>query len=95
MGVLDRFEKSVERVVNHAFARVGRSEVKPVELASALRRLRPQIVATDPGMRARAALDVGRGKTFGRGIARRGGAKAYDIGLPGMNAILWHDGEQQ
>ncbi|MHA7134470.1 FhaA domain-containing protein [Oerskovia turbata] len=37
MGVLDRFEKGVERVVNNAF-KVGRSEVKPVELASALRR---------------------------------------------------------
>src|SRR5690606_7810559 len=33
-----RFEKGVERVVNNAFAKVGRSEVKPVELASALRR---------------------------------------------------------
>ncbi len=38
MGVLDRFEKGVERVVNNAFAKVGRAEVKPVELASALRR---------------------------------------------------------
>ena len=38
MGVLDRFEKSVERVVNNTFARVFRSEVKPVEMASALRR---------------------------------------------------------
>lgn len=38
MGVLDRFEKSVERVVNTAFAKAFRSELKPVELASALRR---------------------------------------------------------
>lgn len=38
MGVLDRFEKGVERVVNTAFAKAFRSEVKPVELASALRR---------------------------------------------------------
>jgi len=38
MGVLDRFEKSVERMVNGAFARAFRSEIKPVELASALRR---------------------------------------------------------
>lgn len=38
MGVLDRFEKGVERAVNNAFAKVGRSDVKPVELASALRR---------------------------------------------------------
>lgn len=38
MGVLDRFEKGVERVVNNAFAKIGRSEVKPVELASTLRR---------------------------------------------------------
>ncbi|MEG3614043.1 MULTISPECIES: FhaA domain-containing protein [Isoptericola] len=39
MGALDRFEKSVERVMNNAFAKVGRgSEVKAVELASRLRR---------------------------------------------------------
>jgi len=38
MGILDRFEQSVERVVNTAFAKAFRSEVKPVELASALRR---------------------------------------------------------
>ena len=38
MGVLDRFEKGVERVVSSAFAKAFRSEVKPVELASALRR---------------------------------------------------------
>lgn len=38
MGVLDKFEKGVERVVSNAFARAFKSEVKPVELASALRR---------------------------------------------------------
>lgn len=38
MGVLDRFEKGVERVVSSAFAKAFKSEVKPVELASALRR---------------------------------------------------------
>jgi hypothetical protein len=38
MGVLDRFEKKVESVVNNAFARAFRSEVKPVEIASAVRR---------------------------------------------------------
>ena len=38
MGVLDRFERSVERVVNGAFAKAFRSEVKPVEVASAIRR---------------------------------------------------------
>ncbi|KGM13751.1 FhaA domain-containing protein [Cellulomonas bogoriensis] len=38
MGVLDKFEKGVERVVSSAFAKAFRSEVKPVELASALRR---------------------------------------------------------
>lgn len=38
MGVLDRFEKGVERVVSGAFAKAFRSEVKPVELASAVRR---------------------------------------------------------
>ncbi|MDR1295553.1 MAG: DUF3662 and FHA domain-containing protein [Bifidobacteriaceae bacterium] len=38
MAFLDRFEKGVERAVNGAFAKTSRSEVKPVELASALRR---------------------------------------------------------
>ncbi len=38
MGVLDRFEKGIERAVNGAFAKVFRSEVQPVEIASALRR---------------------------------------------------------
>ena len=38
MGVLDRFEKGVERVVSTAFAKAFRSEVKPVEIASAIRK---------------------------------------------------------
>jgi Protein of unknown function (DUF3662)/FHA domain len=36
MGVLDRFEKGIERAVNSAFAKAFRSEVQPVEVASAL-----------------------------------------------------------
>jgi hypothetical protein len=38
VGVLDRFERGVERAVNGVFARAFRSEVQPVEVASALRR---------------------------------------------------------
>jgi len=38
MGILDRFEQGVERAMNGAFSKLGRSEVKPVELASRLRR---------------------------------------------------------
>lgn len=38
MRALDRFEKKVESVVNSAFARAFRSEVKPIEIASAIRR---------------------------------------------------------
>ena len=38
MGMLDRFEKGIERAVNGAFAKAFRSEVQPVEVASALRR---------------------------------------------------------
>jgi Protein of unknown function (DUF3662)/FHA domain len=38
MGVLDRFEKGIERAVNSAFAKAFRSEVQPVEIASALRK---------------------------------------------------------
>ena len=38
MGVLDRFEKGIERAVSGANAKAFRSEVQPVEIASALRR---------------------------------------------------------
>ncbi|MDO5494782.1 MAG: DUF3662 and FHA domain-containing protein [bacterium] len=38
MGFLDRFERGVERVVNGAFSKAFRSEVKPVEIASAIRK---------------------------------------------------------
>src|SRR5690606_15912103 len=38
MGVLDRFEKGVDRYFSAAFAKAFRSEVKPVEIASAVRR---------------------------------------------------------
>jgi len=38
VGFLDKFENGVERVVNNAFAKAFRGELKPVEMASALRR---------------------------------------------------------
>lgn len=38
MGALERFEKKVENAVNNVFAKAFRSEVKPVEIASAIRR---------------------------------------------------------
>jgi len=38
VGVLDRFERGVERAVQSVFAKAFKSEVQPVELASALRR---------------------------------------------------------
>lgn len=38
MGVLQRFERRVEKLVNGAFARAFRAEVQPVEIASALQR---------------------------------------------------------
>ncbi|MFI7586049.1 FhaA domain-containing protein [Spongisporangium articulatum] len=38
MGMLDRFEKGIERAVSGAFAKAFRSEVQPIEIASALRR---------------------------------------------------------
>lgn len=38
MGILDNFEKGLERAVNGAFAKTFRSGVQPVELTSALRR---------------------------------------------------------
>jgi Protein of unknown function (DUF3662)/FHA domain len=53
MGVLDRFERGIEKAVNGAFARAFKSEVQPVEIASSLRR----------AMDDRAAV-VGRGRTL-------------------------------
>ncbi|MGO1392004.1 FhaA domain-containing protein [Agrococcus casei] len=38
MGLLDKFERGLERVVNGAFAKTFRSGVEPVEIAAALRR---------------------------------------------------------
>ncbi|WP_083274275.1 DUF3662 and FHA domain-containing protein [Brevibacterium sp. HMSC24B04] len=38
VGMLDRFERGIERVVNGAFAKAFRSQVEPVELAGALRK---------------------------------------------------------
>lgn len=52
MGLLDRFEQRVDRMVNGAFAKAFKSEVQPVELAAALQR----------EMSDRAAI-VSRGRT--------------------------------
>lgn len=38
MGLFDRVERKLERVVNGAFAKAFRAEVQPVEIASAMRR---------------------------------------------------------
>lgn len=38
MGLLDRFEQRVDRMVNGAFARAFKAEVQPVELGAALQR---------------------------------------------------------
>jgi len=38
VGVLDRFERRLDRLVNGAFARAFKAEVQPVEIASALQR---------------------------------------------------------
>lgn len=53
MGLFDRVEQRLERAVNGAFARAFKSEVQPVEIASAIRR----------AMDDRAAV-VGHGRTF-------------------------------
>lgn len=53
MGLFDRVEQRIERAVNGAFARAFKSEVQPVEIASAIRR----------AMDDRAAI-VGPGRTI-------------------------------
>ena len=50
MGLIGRFEKGLDRAVNGVFAKAFRSEVQPVEIASALRREcddKASIVASD------------------------------------------------
>ncbi|MGO1738603.1 MAG: FhaA domain-containing protein [Actinomycetaceae bacterium] len=46
MGILDRFEKGVENVVSSTFSKAFRSEVKPIEIASAVRREMDERAAT-------------------------------------------------
>lgn len=46
MGLLDRFEHGVENVVNGTFAKVFRSELKPIEIASAIRTAMDERAAT-------------------------------------------------
>lgn len=53
MGLFDRLEGKLDRVINGAFARAFRAEVQPVEIASAMRR----------AMDERAAV-VGKGRTM-------------------------------
>lgn len=53
MGLFDKVEAKLERAVNGAFARAFKSEVQPVEIASAVRR----------AMDDRAAV-AGKGRTF-------------------------------
>jgi hypothetical protein len=53
MGLFDRVEQRLERAVNGAFARAFKSEVQPVEIASAIRR----------AMDDRAAI-IGQGRTI-------------------------------
>ncbi len=38
MGILERFEDSLDRMVSGAFARAFKAEVQPVEIASAVQR---------------------------------------------------------
>lgn len=50
MGLLDSFEKGLERAVNGAFAKTFRSGIQPVEIASALRReadIKASVVSRD------------------------------------------------
>ena len=50
MGLFDKVEKGLERSVNRAFAKAFRSEVQPVEIASAIRRaMDDKAAAMGPG----------------------------------------------
>lgn len=53
MGIFDRVERKLDRVINGAFARAFKAEVQPVEIAAAMRR----------AMDERAAV-VGKGRTL-------------------------------
>ena len=58
MGILDNFEKGLERVVNGAFAKTFKSGLQPLEVTAALRRELDSLAAlgvthvlTAPGQR--------------------------------------------
>ena len=46
MGAFDKFERGVENAVAGAFAKAFRSELKPVEIASALKKRMDEEAAT-------------------------------------------------
>ena len=88
MGVLQRFEHRVERLVNGAFARAFKAEVQPVEIAAALQREcddRAAIVARGP---AHGAQRVHRraGRARPRAAGRLRGAAHRRAGRDGARA---------
>ena len=77
MGLLDSFEKGLERAVNSAFAKTFRSGIQPVEIASALRReadtkaavvSRDRIIAPNNYVVRLSGDDAGRMQGLGRAL---------------------------
>lgn len=74
MGILDNFEKGLERAVNGAFAKTFRSGLQPVEITSALKReldtkaavmSRDRILAPNQFLVRMSAADYGRMNNIG------------------------------
>ena len=74
MGVLQRFERRVEELVNRPFARAFKAEVQPVEIASALQRELDEELPTGR-FQVRSAAEAGADAAR-RGARPRDGSRA-------------------
>lgn len=77
MGILDNFERGLERAVNGAFAKTFRSGLQPVELTSALRKeldtkaavvARDRVLAPNSFVLRMAAADYSRMRSMGAAL---------------------------
>ena len=93
MGMFDRMEEGIQRAFNGAFAKAFRSEVQPVEIASALRREvdnRATIVA-----RGRTLVPNSFVVELGQADHERLGEWEEALGIELRDVVAEHAGQQQ